>query len=132
VVGRPKVSEESRFWSKVRKTDTCWLWTGSVDRRGYGRFGSWVGNVVKTVKAHRWAWEQEHGPIPEAMTIDHLCNTTGCVRPSHMRVATWKENHNRYYEEMTHCVNGHSRNGIGPCRLCLRDATRRWRARQGV
>ena len=25
-----------RFWSKVEKTDTCWLWTGATDQTGYG------------------------------------------------------------------------------------------------
>ena len=28
-----------RFWSKVEKTDTCWLWTGHRDRHGYGWLG---------------------------------------------------------------------------------------------
>lgn len=28
---------EERFWDKVNKTDSCWDWTASVDRFGYGK-----------------------------------------------------------------------------------------------
>lgn len=30
----------NRFWSKVQKTDTCWLWSAAVRRKddGYGAF----------------------------------------------------------------------------------------------
>jgi hypothetical protein len=28
---------EQRFWAKVQKTETCWLWQGTKDRNGYGQ-----------------------------------------------------------------------------------------------
>ena len=34
-------ADVTRFWSYVDKDsspDGCWLWTGSVSRRGYGKF----------------------------------------------------------------------------------------------
>lgn len=30
------LSLEERFWLRVEKTDTCWLWTGLPDKDGYG------------------------------------------------------------------------------------------------
>ena len=31
-------------------------------------------------QAHRYAWEQKHGPIPEGMVVDHLCHTEAVMR----------------------------------------------------
>ena len=33
---KPKPTTEQLFWDKVQKTETCWLWTGSL-WEGYGR-----------------------------------------------------------------------------------------------
>ncbi|QPR39552.1 AP2 domain-containing protein [Brevibacterium casei CIP 102111] len=41
---------------------------------------------------HRYAWEQEHGPIPEGMQIDHICHEPACVNLDHLRLATPAEN----------------------------------------
>src|SRR5664280_2589647 len=30
-------SVEDRFWPRVERTDTCWIWIGFKDPRGYGR-----------------------------------------------------------------------------------------------
>jgi len=77
-----------RFWAKVNKTETCWLWTGSKTTKGYGHFG--IG--PKLVAAHRWAYEDANGPIPEGMQIDHICRVRECVNPEHLRLATNKQN----------------------------------------
>lgn len=85
---------QERFWSLVqRDTDGCWLWTGSKNLKGYGHFR--VGGFI--YKAHRWAWEEEHGMIdPPELTIDHVvCATSNCVRPSHMELVTRAENTRR-------------------------------------
>ncbi|HEU5089071.1 MAG TPA: hypothetical protein VFT99_16560, partial [Roseiflexaceae bacterium] len=37
--GKPVRPLAERFWAKVRKTDTCWLWTAATDHNGYGRIG---------------------------------------------------------------------------------------------
>ena len=77
-----------RFWSHVRKTDGCWYWQ-STERKGYGRFTLTSGRAVT---AHRFSYEIVHGPIPDGMTIDHLCNETMCVRPDHLEPVTLLEN----------------------------------------
>lgn len=85
---RPKLSIEDRFWSKVNKTETCWLWVGTMRDTGYGIFS--VKNVSH--RAHRWSWEMLVGEIPEGMYIDHRCMNKACVKPEHLRLATHKEN----------------------------------------
>lgn len=78
-----------RFIEKWTLVDNgCWEWTGSRHPRGYGEF--FDGSTV--VRAHRWAYEQFVGPIPEGLVIDHLCRNTGCVNPLHLEAVTQTEN----------------------------------------
>lgn len=35
-----KLTLEERFWSKVNKTLSCWIWTARVDKDGYGK--EWI------------------------------------------------------------------------------------------
>lgn len=77
-----------RFFGKVDKTESCWLWTGSVDHRGYGRFYFRGRNYL----AHRAAHELLIGPISEGLTIDHLCRVKTCVNPDHLEPVTLLEN----------------------------------------
>jgi hypothetical protein len=116
-----------RFWDKVLITDGCWEWQAYVDRDGYGLFGLSKG---KTVRAHRFAFELEHGHPPENH-IDHLCRNKRCVRPSHLDDVTNKVNHERGLKaQQTHCVRGHAftaentyrkPNGTRSCRTCHRE-----------
>jgi HNH endonuclease len=85
---------EARFWKKVSKSDECWNWTGRKSDNGYGFFHVKYPNAEKalTVRAHRYAWSIDNGPIPSGIEIDHKCHNTLCVRPSHLRSATRKQN----------------------------------------
>lgn len=117
-----------RFWAKVEKTETCWVWRGSLGRRRYGSFYKWPGNV----QAHRVAYELVVGPIPEGLTLDHLCRNTQCVNPAHLEPVTMAENIRRASIARTVCPKGHSltpdvRSHLGRCRQCRRDAARRQR-----
>jgi hypothetical protein len=82
---------ESRFWSKVTKTETCWIWTGSDNAIGYGR----ISVDGRLHYAHRWSYEQARGPIPDGWVVDHLCRTPQCVNPSHLEAVTHHENNVR-------------------------------------
>lgn len=79
---------EDRLWSRVNKTETCWLWTGPVDSWGYGLLKM----SGKSLRAHRVSYELSHAPIPDGLMIDHVCHTPRCVRPNHLRLATAKQN----------------------------------------
>lgn len=125
---RTKQSVSGRF----DVTDNgCWQWTGPVDQNGYGKFGR---NV-----AHRRAYEELVGPVPEGLELDHLCHNRGCINPAHLEPVTRAENIRRAGPATkTHCVRGHEfttentmerpdRLGQRVCRACreLRNETRR-------
>lgn len=135
-----------RFWSKVNKTDGCWLWTGATD--GDGRYGAfqYEGRVQR---AHRVAYMLTVGPIPDGMTLDHLCRTTLCVRPDHLDPVTHRTNVLRGEAPSaanalkTHCPKGHAYDeantyiqatGGRMCKTCAREkgaaAQRRYRERK--
>ncbi len=82
------------FIEHVNKTDTCWIWTGTLTAKGYGRISRSKHNRHR---AHRWAYEYFKGPIPEGLTIDHLCSVKACVNPEHLEAVTNEENIARYH-----------------------------------
>ena len=51
-------------------TSPCWLWIGASRIKG-----DYVSITAdgKTRVAHRWVYEKMVGPIPDGLTIDHLC-----------------------------------------------------------
>lgn len=72
----------------VERLDGCWEWMGYCDRKGYGRFSL---NNRPTIVA-RASYEAFIGPIPDGLTIDHLCRFPPCVNPAHLAVVTRGEN----------------------------------------
>lgn len=124
---------EGRFWSRVNKTDRCWLWTGYTNRWGYGQYAN---RTWGTPMAHRIAWTIVNGPIPDRMTLDHvaeLCGHKHCVNPAHLEPISALDNHRRWAAAITHCQRGHeftekntyvSRAGWRKCRTCIRASKR--------
>lgn len=78
----------ARFWSKVRKTRTCWWWLAGTTARGYGKF--WIDG--RTVHAHRVAWELVNGPMDPGLVARHKCDNPLCVRPDHVVPGTNLDN----------------------------------------
>ena len=85
----PRKTPSERFWEKVNKTPDCWVWTAATYSNGYGHFGL---SAERGAIAHRFAWEELRGPIPDGALLDHICHNRLCVNPQHLRIATHKQN----------------------------------------
>lgn len=131
---RPAMPIEQRLDGLIYKTDTCWLWVGHINKRGYAYI------QVKGVshKAHRFVYEHYVGPIPDGMTLDHTCRVKHCVNPAHMEVVTAKENYYRWFATVTTCPSGHpydeantyiTPGGSRQCRTCNRERQKALRSR---
>ncbi len=75
------------FWSKVDRSDECWLWKGYVDKHGYGKKHV---RPYGTQLSHRISYAIANGPISKI--IMHKCDQPLCCRPDHLKEGTYKEN----------------------------------------
>lgn len=128
---------KERFWAKVAKGRDCWEWNGTITPSGYGHFYF----EGRNHPAHRISYSWENGAIPDGLVVDHICRNKRCVRPTHLRAVTQRQNllHGPtiIVAELskTECVHGHplsgdnlrlDRHGWRICRACER---RRWTAK---
>lgn len=134
--GNPLVAKFERgplelLWKHVElgRDDECWNYTGKVNKRGYARFKHhWV---------HRLAWELQRGPIPEGLTVDHLCFNKVCTNPQHLEIVPLKENlrRRRTLLDKGICIHGHLIEGEKDVRRsgnhveCMRCLQVKWKAR---
>lgn len=87
-MGRVFPPPETRFWAKVKKTKTCWLWTAFKNKAGYGQFGFDRGLVL----SHRFSWAIHRGQVPAGLFVLHKCDNPPCVRPSHLFLGNNRDN----------------------------------------
>lgn len=120
-------TEAERFWKHVKIADSgCWEWQAATNY-GYGVFS--VGRLFrKTIQAHRWAYENYVGPVPQGSHLHHTCWNRACVNPIHLKPLTPRE-HVRMSARATarFCKRGHPLEGANCrmyqgkrcCRACL-------------
>lgn len=109
---RARIPAPTRFWAKVNKNSgvfyignrtECWLWTGGLNKHGYGVFRD---EQSHNVGSHVWAY----GPVPDGLELAHLCRVRACVRPSHLEAVSHAINNRRgrsKRREQTFCKRGH-------------------------
>lgn len=113
----------------------CVEFTGCRDREGYGKLWHPDGHGL----AHRAMYVLMVGPIPDGLTLDHLCRNPPCVNPGHLEPVTLAVNILRseargaFNSRKTHCVHGHEfteentlkrAKGSRGCRTCANEARR--------
>ena len=129
-----------RLMRRVNKLPNgCWEWTGKITSDGYGACG-YRGH--RHILAHRAFYVEMVGPIPDGLTLDHLCHTLDtdcqlsdacphrrCVNPVHLEPVTVAENNQRGgMSRRKTCPKGHPyddentliSNGRRYCRKCQR------------
>lgn len=95
---RRPISE--RFWERVDRSGSCWLWVRYLDRDGYGVFDPSHENRER--RAHRWSWILANGPIPDGAIVCHTCDNPSCVNPSHLFLGTTQDNVSDKVSKMRH------------------------------
>jgi len=108
----------------VVQENGCWDWVGSC-RKGYGE----VRLNGRKHAAHRLSYALMRGPIPETLTLDHLCRNSKCLNPWHLDPVTIAANIARAYGPADKCrpglhlmtpENTYSARGWRECRECRR------------
>lgn len=152
-LGVTKLAIHKRLWKmglKARKNEPtrwedlaknfefssgCWIWKGSMNAYGYGRYRKMSKTKLTSLMAHRAVYEQLVGPIPDHLELDHLCRERACVNPGHLEPVDHQENCIRGLRgPRDFCPKGHPFKGENLyaygttklCRICRADAMRRF------
>lgn len=117
----------------------CWPWR--TVRKSDGRA------IAGRTYAYILVWEAANGPLPEGLSLHHVCENSACVRPDHLEPITQAEHARLHLTEQnrnrkrTHCPSGHpytpentrivkdKRGNYRACRTCLVAAKRRYNER---
>lgn len=81
-------STHDRFWSKVDKSDECWVWTAGCWESGYGKFKIWHEGKWRSIRAHRYSCDA----LDDPRMVLHRCHNRRCVRPDHLYFGGQQEN----------------------------------------
>jgi hypothetical protein len=69
----------------------CILFDGGLDGGGYGQVTRRKRGRGQ-FKAHRLAYEDTYGPIPDGLFVLHKCDVRNCVNPAHLWLGTQDDN----------------------------------------
>lgn len=129
--------QAEQFWLLADEdTSGCWEWVGRIrSTLGYG----YITVNRSMLMAHRVAWTLVRGPIPNNVTLDHLCRNRRCINPAHLELVSNKVNILRgdsptaINARKTHCKRGHEftpentrlHHERRECRVCIKIRQRR-------
>ena len=119
---------DERLWPYVQCNliTHCWVWTGKLDRNGYG----WLTIDDHALGVYRILYELLVGPIPAGLELDHLCRNHACCNPLHLEPVPHRINLLRgaspsaIHSRKTSCPQGHTYSGVNNrgqriCCLCI-------------
>lgn len=96
-----------KFWERINKTKSCWIWIGAKNSGGYGILR--VNNFQ--MRAHRFSYQAFFGRISDKICVLHKCDNKICVNPEHLFLGTRIDNNkDRDMKNRTVIVYG-SKNG---------------------
>jgi hypothetical protein len=95
-----------RFWSKVEKTETCWIWTAATSTFGHGRFRV----NRKSYSPHRLSYELFYGDFDQSLLVCHTCDNPRCVNPDHLFLGTYLDNNRDMFAKGRGCTG--DKNGM--------------------
>lgn len=100
-------AERAARLAKRNPSNGCLEWQGVVDAGGYGC--TTFHNV--RMAAHRAAWIEVKGSIPEGLQVLHRCDNPRCIDPSHLFLGTNADNHQDKIRKGRQARNAGTKNG---------------------
>ena len=123
----PRVTQ--RLLASLQPEGDCLVSSYSTGSHGYSQIGWQQDDLNHTRLGHRVAWEAVRGPIPDDLTVDHICRNRRCCNVEHLRLLPNVDNaRDNGPARRTHCPQGHqydeANTYVNPrghrfCRACM-------------
>lgn len=90
-----------RFWAKVNKTNTCWLWIAASSNFGHGRFRF----EGKLYSSHIISYQLHKNDYDKTKLVCHTCDNPSCVNPHHLFLGSNSDNMRDCVAKGRHRIN---------------------------
>lgn len=92
-----------RFWTYIKKTPSCWIWSSISQGHRYGV----ISIEKKRWRAHRASYLLHYGSFDENLHVLHKCDDPRCVNPEHLFLGSHQENmKDRNFKKRYACLVG--------------------------